>query len=149
MSQIKSTFVGSVVAEPEFGQTQNGIRYAKFPVYVNHARKNKDSGVYVKTGDVSKIRVTLWGDVASTDVQRGDLVEVAATLIEKEFDKKDGSKGRRLQTDWIESVTVKHRNDGPLGGQSSMAVGIDSQSEIYPNDAWSTASIPDAEDVPF
>jgi hypothetical protein len=46
------------------------------------------------------------------DVQKGDLVEVVATLIEKEFDKKDGTTGRSLQTDYIESVVVKHRSDG-------------------------------------
>ena len=113
MSQIKATFTGGVVAEPERKQTSSGRSLMSFPVYVNHAKKNKDTGAYDKTGDVSKIRVTLWGDLAENlDVQKGDLVEVVATLIEKEFDKKDGTTGRSLQTDYIESVVVKHRSDG-------------------------------------
>jgi hypothetical protein len=83
----------------------------EFPLYVNHTKKDKDSGEYVKTGDVSKVRVTLWRDLAGTDIQKGDLVEVVATLVEKEFDKKDGTQGRSLQTDYIESVVVKHRKE--------------------------------------
>lgn len=108
MSQIKATFTGSVVAEPERREV-GGNPVLEFPVYVNHARKDKDSGSYVKTGDVSKIRVTLWRDLAAEDIQMGDLVEIDGTLIEKEFDKKDGTKGRQLQTEWINGVTVKAR----------------------------------------
>jgi hypothetical protein len=55
--------------------------------------------------------VTLWRDLAGTDIQKGDLVEVVATLVEKEFDKKDGTQGRSLQTDYVESVVVKHRKE--------------------------------------
>lgn len=111
MSQIKATFTGSVVAEPESGQTASGAVRVTFPVYVNHAKKNKDTGSYDKTGDVSKFRVTLWGDLANnSNIQKGDLVEVVATIVEKEFDKKDGTKGRSLQTDYVESVVVKARS---------------------------------------
>jgi single-stranded DNA-binding protein len=125
MSQIKATFTGSVVAEPQAGTTPNGASNLQFPVYVNHAKKDKTSGTYSKTGDVSKIRVTLWGDKTSTDIRQGDLVEVTATIVEKEFKKRDGSDGRSIQTDWVESITVKHRNQGPMGPQSSLAVGLE------------------------
>jgi len=57
----------------------------------------------------------LWRDLADTDIQKGDLVEVVATLIEKEFDKKDGTVGRSLQTDYVESVVVKHRKEATVG----------------------------------
>ena len=111
MSRISAVFSGNVVAEPT-KKDINGTALLEFPVYVNHAKKDKDSGEYVKTGDTSKIRVTLWRDLANTDIQQGDLVEVRGTLIEKEFDKMDGTPGRSLQTDWIESVVVKYRKDG-------------------------------------
>ena len=111
MSQIKATFTGGVVAEPERREV-SGSPLVEFPVYVNHTKKNKDTGEYDKTGDVSKIRVTLWRDLAeNTDIQKGDLVEISATLVEKEFTKKDGTAGRQIQTDWVESVVVKHRKD--------------------------------------
>lgn len=112
MSQIKATFTGNIVADPERREA-GGASLLEFPLYVNHTKKDKDSGEYVKTGDTSKIRVTVWRDLAnSLDVRQGDLVEVHGTLVEKEFDKKDGTRGRSLQTDYIESVVVKYRKDG-------------------------------------
>jgi single-stranded DNA-binding protein len=111
MSQIKAVFTGGVVAAPDMREV-NGVNLLEFPVYVNHSKKNKETGSYEPTGDTSKIRVTLWRDLAdNTDVQKGDLVEISATLVEKEFEKKDGTTGRSLQTDWVESVVVKHRKD--------------------------------------
>lgn len=114
MSQIKATFSGNIVADPERREA-GGAQLLEFPLYVNHTKKDRDSGEYVKTGDVSKIRVTLWRDLADTDIQKGDLVEVVATLVEKEFPKKDGTQGRSLQTDYVESVVVKHRKQEPVG----------------------------------
>lgn len=123
MSQVKATFTGTVVAEPEKKETKNGVAKLEFPVYVNHARKNKDTGTYSTTGDVTKFRVTLWGDKVDADIQRGDLVEVIATIVEKEYDKRDGTKGRSLQTDYVEMVAVKHRKSGM--GVPSLAAGLD------------------------
>jgi single-stranded DNA-binding protein len=112
MSRISAVFTGNVVAEPT-KKDVNGTSLLEFPVYVNHTKKDKDSGEYIKTGDTSKIRVTVWRDLAdSLDVKQGDLVEVHGSLIEKEFQKQDGTTGRSLQTDYIESVVVKYRKDG-------------------------------------
>jgi len=109
MSRINAVFTGNVVAEPT-KKDINGTSLLEFPVYVNHTKKNKESGEYEKTGDTSKIRVTAWRDLAdSLDVQMGDLVEVHGSLVEKEFTKQDGTTGRSLQTDYIESVVVKFR----------------------------------------
>lgn len=113
MSQIKATFSGSVVADPEM-KTVGQSNVLEFPVYVNHTKKNKETGEYDRTGDVSKIRVSLWREKADmADVKKGDIVEIVATLIEKEFQRRDGSEGRSIQTDYVESVTVKYRKDGP------------------------------------
>lgn len=111
MSRINAVFTGNVVAEPT-RKDINGVALLEFPVYVNHTKKNRDSGEYEKTGDTSKIRVSAWRDLAdSLDVQMGDLVEVHGSLVEKEFQKQDGTAGRSLQTDYIESVVVKHRKE--------------------------------------
>ena len=111
MSQVKAVFTGGIVADPERREV-GGSQLLEFPVYVNHSKKNKDTGEYEPTGDTTKVKVTLWRDLAETDVRKGDLVEVTGTIVEKEFDKKDGAKGRSLQTDWVESVVVKYRKDG-------------------------------------
>ena len=111
MSQVKATFTGGIVAEPE-RKTVGQSKLLEFPVYVNHSKKNKDTGEYEQTGDTTKIKVTLWRDLAdNTDVRKGALVEVTATIIEKEFPKKDGTIGRQLQTDYVESVVLKHRRE--------------------------------------
>tara|TARA_S200002703_G_C3669700_1_gene205611 strand:- start:13 stop:366 length:354 start_codon:yes stop_codon:yes gene_type:complete len=112
MSRINAVFSGNVVAEPTRKEV-NGTTLLEFPVYVNHTKKNRDTGEYEKTGDTSKIRVTAWRDLAeSLDVKMGDLVEVHGTLIEKEFQKQDGTTGRSLQTDYLDSVVVKYRKQG-------------------------------------
>jgi single-stranded DNA-binding protein len=117
MSQVKAVFTGGIVAEPE-RKVVGSSNLLEFPVYVNHSKKNKDTGEYEPTGDTTKVKVTLWRDLAdNTDVQKGDLVEITGTIIEKEFPKKDGSTGRQLQTDWVESVVLKHRKSGaPAAG---------------------------------
>lgn len=104
MAKIQATFDGRVVADVEARQVGTSTVY-EFPVYVNHRKKNRDSGQYEDTGDTSKIRVSVWNEKPS--VTKGDIVEVVASLIEKEWAKKDGSTGRMLQTEFVDSVTVK------------------------------------------
>ena len=117
MGQVQSTFDGGVVAEPELKQVgSNGARVLEFPVYVNRRRKDRDSGEFADTGDVTKIRVQLWNEAAdTTDVRKGDIVRVTATIYEREFEKRDGTAGRALETDWVESVEVVYRKDGASG----------------------------------
>lgn len=119
MSQVKAEFSGGIVAEPETKQVgQNSV--LEFPVYVNHTRKNRDTGEYEPTGDTTKIRVSLWGDAAATDLRKGDIVEVKGSIVEKTFTKRDGTEGRALQTSFVESCVVKFRRDdaapAPSGG---------------------------------
>lgn len=122
MSQVKATFSGGVVAEPT-RRTAAGSELLEFPVYVNHQRKDKNTGEYVPTGDTTKIRVTLWRDMADLDIRKGDIVEVDATLVEKEYDRNDGQgKGRSLQTDFVNSVVVKYRKP-ESGGASGFGGG--------------------------
>lgn len=115
MSQVKAVFVGSIVAEVESKSVGQSTVY-EFPVYVNHRRKDKQTGEYVNTGDTTKIRVSVWNE--KPQVQKGDLVEVSASLVEKEFDKRDGTKGRQLQTEFVEYVNVKARRES--GGADTL-----------------------------
>ena len=124
MSQVKAVFTGGIVAEPE-RKVVGTSNLLEFPVYVNHSKKNKDTGEYEPTGDTTKVKVTLWRDLAdNTDVQKGDLVEVTGTIVEKEFNKKDGTVGRQLQTDWVESVVLNHRKSGASAGFDNTADGF-------------------------
>jgi single-stranded DNA-binding protein len=79
---------------------------------VNHDKKNKDTGEYERTGDTTWVTVKLWGDRASEDYRKGDLVEFDGTIVEKAFTRKDGTEGRRLESDYVGSIVVKFRKDG-------------------------------------
>jgi single-stranded DNA-binding protein len=138
MSQIKATFSGSVVADPEKREVA-GNPLLEFPVYVNHSKKNRETDQYEPTGEVSKIRVTLWREKAEmADVQKGDIVEVVATMIERNFTRKDGTEGRQLQTDYIESVVVKFRKDG-----------TPKPAENWSSVVENAVSVPNVEEAPF
>lgn len=113
---FNAEFTGNIVAEPSHGVAHtSGNRLLEFPVYINHAKKDKTTGEYVKTGQVSKIRVTVWGDLADNlDIHKGDLVTVKAGLVENKWENSDGSTGRSLQTTYVDSVVVKFKKDTPL-----------------------------------
>lgn len=121
MSQVKVQFSGSVVAEPTLKQVgQSSV--LEFPVYVND-QKPDGSGGYVDTGDVTKIRVSLWGEMSGMDVQKGDIVEIDGSIVEKEFEKRDGTQGRSIQTKFVNSLMRKWRkDDNGFGGAQSAPV---------------------------
>lgn len=56
----------------------------------------------------------LWGEAASQVIGKGDLVEFDGTLVEKHFTRKDGTEGRRLESDYVGSLVVKYsKNSAP------------------------------------
>jgi len=120
MAQFKATFDGGIVADPETKEV-GGNKVLEFPVYVNHSKKNKDTQQYEPTGDVTKVRVSLWRDDALKDFQKGDIVAITAQVVEKEFKKRDGSEGRQLQTSFVESIELKWRKEGAAPAQQQAA----------------------------
>lgn len=105
MTQLKATFDGNIAADPEIKDV-NGRSVMEFPVLINHARKNKDTGKYAPTGDVTRVRVSLWRDFDDPDLQKGALVKITATLVNKEWTKSDGTKAYNLQTEYVEEVEI-------------------------------------------
>jgi len=106
----KITISGGVVADPEYKTPTEKFRVLEFPLYDNETRKNKDTGEYEQTGNVTKLKVILKNDLADEwrgKISKGDIVEIVGTITEREYDKRDGSKGRSLETTWVDSVTVK------------------------------------------
>lgn len=131
MAQVTAQFSGSVVAEPESKQVGPGL--LEFPVYVNDQNRNKETGEYEDSGQVTKIRVKLWADLSGEDIRKGDIVEVDAVILEREYDRNDGSKGRSLETKFVNSIVVKYRRDNssapaqssaPAGGFASATKGF-------------------------
>lgn len=111
----KITISGGVVAEPEFKNISDTFRVLEFPLYDNERRKDRDTGEYVDTGNVTKLRVILKNDLADTwsgRISKGDVVEVTGSITEREYDRKDGGKGRSLETTWVDSVEIKFSKNG-------------------------------------
>lgn len=107
--QVKAQFTGNVTNEPtirEIGDKKTPLK--ELVVAVNHDKKDKATGEYVRTGDTTWITVKLWGDRASEQFGKGDLVEYDGTIVEKAFTRKDGTEGRRLESDYVASLVVKY-----------------------------------------
>lgn len=112
----KITISGGVVAEPEYKTPTERFRVLEFPLYDNETRKNKDTGEYEKTGNVTKLKVVLKNDLADQwrgKIKQGDIVEITGSITEREYEKRDGTNGRSLETTWVDSVTVKYTKSAP------------------------------------
>lgn len=107
--QVKAQFTGNVTNEPtirEIGAKNTPLK--ELVVAVNHDKKNKDTGEYERTGDTTWVTIKLWGDRASEVFGKGDLIEYDGTIVEKAFTRKDGTEGRRLESDYVGSLVVKY-----------------------------------------
>lgn len=118
--QLKATFTGNVTNEPtvqSIGAKRTSLK--ELVVAINHDKKNRDTGAFEPTGDTTWVTVKLWGERADLDFQKGDLIDYEGTLVEKHFTRKDQTEGRRLESDYVESVTVKYRKDGAAAPKAS------------------------------
>lgn len=112
--QIKQ-FVGNVTNVPEIKEIgTKGTHLLELNLAANARRKNKETGEYEPVVDkegkqkVSWLTVKLWGQKADeADFVKGDLVEYVGSAQEEHYPKADGTEGRRLESDYVESVTVK------------------------------------------
>jgi len=110
------TISGGVVAEPELKVISDKFKVLEFPLYDNEQRKDKDTGVYADVpGSTLKLKVVLKNDLADTwygKIRKGDIVELACSITEREYERKDGQKGRALETTFVNEVTVKWSKSG-------------------------------------
>jgi len=112
--QVKAQFTGNVTNEPELktvGAKNTPLK--ELNIAVNHDKKNRDTGEYERTGDTTWITVKLWGEAAGQQIGKGDLVEFDGTIVEKHFQRKDGTEGRRLESDYVAGLTVKYSKSAP------------------------------------
>lgn len=110
--QFKAQFTANVTNQPEIREVgAKNTPLKELNLAVNHDKKNKETGDFEKTGDTTWITVKLWGESAGKDFRKGDLVEFDGTIVEKHFTRKDGTEGRRLESDYVATLTVKFRKD--------------------------------------
>lgn len=99
---------GNVATEPKVTEFDDGGKIKSFRVAVNERRKNRDTGEYEDTGNVTWVGISLRGDLADEDVYKGDLVEVNASLRTRDFQGSDGTTRQSLETTFINSFSVKY-----------------------------------------
>lgn len=115
------TVSGRVVAQPEVKQPREGLTILEFPLYDNEQRKDRQTGDYVDTGNTLKLRVSLFNDMAdewADEISKGDVLKIECSITEVEYDKKDGTTGRSLQTTFVNSIEhiYKVESQGGSGG---------------------------------
>jgi len=111
------TITGVVVAEPELVQVTDRFEVLRFPLYDNDQRKNRDTGEWEDTGNVTKLRVELkfdlkdeWQDV----IHKGDVLEVSASITEREYTRQDQTTGRSLETTYVSEIKqIKAASSAP------------------------------------
>jgi len=116
MSFHVDRFVGNVTNTPEIREIgAKNTPLLELNLAANAQRKNRDTQKYEPVLDkngkqkVSWLTVKLWGDKTTEfgDFVKGDLVEYAGSVQEEYFTKRDEAEGRRLESDYVESVTIK------------------------------------------
>jgi single-stranded DNA-binding protein len=116
--QVKAQFTGNVTNDPELktvGAKNTPLK--ELNIAINHDKKNRDTGEYERTGDTTWVTVKLWGEAANQEIGKGDLVEFDGTIVEKHFQRKDGTEGRRLESDYVASVVVKYSKNASVAAQ--------------------------------
>ena len=125
--QIKVKLSGNITNDPRVQSIgAKGTALMELNVAVNHDRKNRDTGEYEKTGDTTWILVKLWGATAEEALdndtyRKSDLIEFEGTIVEKHYKLSNGTEGRKLESDWVESVTVIFRKDATAQADSGFA----------------------------
>ena len=105
-----TVFIGNLVADPELRFTGSGLAVANLRVANNW--KKKDG-----TEEPTFMKVVCWGDLAENVAEllsKGDRVVVVGRLQQRQFDRKDGSKGESIEIVADEvSKSLRFRADAP------------------------------------
>jgi single-stranded DNA-binding protein len=110
--QVKVKLSGNITNEPRVQSIgTKGTALMELNVAVNHDRKNRDTGEYEKTGDTTWVLIKLWGAAAEEaqdedTYHKSDLIEFDGTIVEKHYKLSNGTEGRKLESDWVESLKV-------------------------------------------
>lgn len=146
LPQIQAT--GRLGADPELTFTPQGKALAKFRIACGERVKRNDQW---EDGDTTWLSVALWekdAEAAAEHLKKGDEVTVVGLLLVRDFEAKDGSKGRSVE---VKYGKVSKSLPREKSGQSAPASNGWSQPAPASNvsaDPWSTASTP-TDEPPF
>lgn len=116
---FKGEAVGSIVAEPEARRISEKFEVIEFPLYINRRVKGQSGEYENDPRGTTKVRVILKFDIKdkwSGDLHKGDLIRLKGSIYEREYTRSDGTTGRSLETDFIESIEVISRGKSSDAG---------------------------------
>lgn len=124
------TLVGRAVEDPDLRFTANGTAVSNLRVAASERRKNEQTGEW-EDGDRIFLSTSVWkhdAEALAENVRKGDQVTVSGKLYEREYERKDGTKGK--------SVEVKHATVGLVPGGRPSAERQRPQQGQPPADPW-------------
>ena len=114
------TITGRLTRDAEIRYTPSGQAVANLALAHNH-RKKSQTGEWVDDG-TTWIDATVWGRRAEAvaNLTKGTLVMVSGPIRLREFEKRDGSKGRTLEVNAqdIAIVPTEQAAQAPAGGMA-------------------------------
>ena len=99
--------VGRLAADPELKSTSGGVSFATFTICVDNRLKNSDG-----KRDTLFINCTVFREQAENmakSTRKGSKVAVDGSLNQRNFERKDGSKGKEIEI-IVDSVTFLDPN---------------------------------------
>lgn len=133
------TIDGRLTDDPQLRFTAGGKAVCSFRVAASDSKKD-DRGNWETTEQIF-IGVSLWeaeAEIAAESYQKGDRVLVTGRIYEREYEKRDGEKGRSLE---VKFPTVAKVPSAPRGERQPARSSAGSSSA---SDPWSTAPSSDA-----
>jgi single-strand DNA-binding protein len=133
------TIDGRLVADPELRFTAGGKAVCSMRVAASDSKKD-DAGNWQTTEQVF-IGVSLWeaeAEAAAEAFQKGDQVLVTGRIYEREYETRDGGKGKSLE---LKFPTVAKKVSAPCADRSSAR-------PAPADDPWASVA-PRADEPPF
>lgn len=137
MTEIRTTIVGNLTADPELRFTPSGVAVANFTIAVGHRKKDGDQ--WVDDG-ATFIRCAAWRDLAENiagTLTKGQRVIALGALRTREYDRKDGGKGLSVDLTVDEIGVVIHKFK-PRDQQASTGWGAPMTPPAADASAWGT-----------
>lgn len=120
------TIKGSLVADPELKYTSSGVAVTSLRIADNTNKRNKDTNEWEQVGETIWWNVSVWNELAEAvadQLKKGDYVKVTGPITFREYDAKDGTKGRSNDLRAVEVVkpVTRKKNNNAGGGYSQPA----------------------------
>lgn len=147
MTLPQITATGRLGADVELTFTPSGKALAKFRIACGERIKDQQTNEW-KDGDTTWLSVALWekdAEAAAEHLSKGDEVTIVGLLLVRDFEAKDGSKGRSVEVKYGK-VSKSLPRLATVGQSSGWQQSAPAQTNAA-SDPWSTQ--PALEEPPF